>query len=81
MTREHWNSKLRIENPRNHSYEAVEKLRRLLAEGAGICEDPHRADFYEVHDDAAVYYIYASPITGKVYLLASSQKEALPVTA
>jgi hypothetical protein len=80
MTRARWNSNLRIEDPRNHSYEAVERLRRLLADGAGVCEDPHRRDFYEVHDDAAVYYIYSSPITGKVYLLATSQKEASPVT-
>ena len=66
---------MRIEDPRNHSRETIERLRTLLADGASINEDPHRRDFYEVHGDAAVYYIYASPITGKVYLLATSQKE------
>lgn len=80
MTRVRWHSKIRIEDPRNHSFETVERLRTLLADGAGIYEDPHRRDFYEVHDDAAVYYIYASPITGKVYLLATWQKEPSPVT-
>ncbi len=75
-----WDLNMRIEDPRNHSSETVEKLRMLLADGATVSEDPHRTDFYEVYDDAAVYYIYSSPITGKVYLLASSQKEPVPVT-
>lgn len=75
-----WDSKLSIEDPRNHSPETVEKLRVLLADGATVSEDPHRRDFYEVHDDSAVYYIYASPTTGKVYLLASWQREPSPVT-
>lgn len=75
-----WDSKLSIEDPRNHSVETVEKLRALLANEAAVSEDPHRRDFYEVQGDSAVYYIYASPTTGKVYLLASSQRERLPVT-
>jgi hypothetical protein len=79
MKKARWDSKLRIEDPRNHSFETVERLRALLADGAGVHEDPHRTDFYEVHDDAAIYYIYASPITGKVYLLATWQKERTPV--
>lgn len=70
----------RIEDPRKHPFETVERLRALLADGGAVREDPRRESFYEVHDDASVYYIYASPITGKVYLLATWQKEAAPVT-
>lgn len=80
MTKFRWNPNGRIEDPRKHPYETVERLRELLADGATIREDPRRDSFYEVHDDDAVYYIYASPITGKVYLLATWQKERAPVT-
>lgn len=81
MKNARWKSEVRIEDPRNHPCETVERLRTLLTDGSAVSEDPHRTDFYEVHDDAAVYYIYSSPISGKVYLLATWQKDALPVTA
>jgi hypothetical protein len=71
-----WNA--RIEDTRKHSFETVERLRELLADGGAIRPDPRRESFYEVDDDASVYYIYASPITGKIYLLATWQKEAAP---
>jgi hypothetical protein len=80
MTKLHWNPNCRIEDPRKHSFETVERLRELLADGSTIRQDPRRQSFYEVHDNASVYYIYASPISGKVYLLATWQKERLPVT-
>lgn len=80
MTKLRWNPNWRIEDPRKHPYETVERLRALLAEGTSIRQDPRRQSFYEVHDDASVYYIYASPISGRVYLLATWQKEPSPVT-
>jgi len=73
------NANCHIEDPRKHPFEIVERLRALLADGSTIRQDPRRESFYEVHDDASVYYIYASPITGKVYLLATWQKEPSPM--
>jgi len=80
MTKFHWNSNWRIEDPRKHPFETVQRLRELLADGSNVHQDPRRQSFYEVHDNTSVYYIYASPISGKVYLLATWQKERLPVT-
>lgn len=80
MTKLRWNPNWGIEDPRKHPYETVERLRELLADGTNLRQDPRRQSFYEVHDDASVYYIYASPISGKVYLLATWQKEPSPVT-
>lgn len=75
-----WNQHSEIENPRNHPIQTIERLRRLLAEGAGIQEDGRRRDFFEVHDDDAVYYVYASPVSGKIYLVATCVKEPAPVS-
>jgi hypothetical protein len=61
---------LQIDDLRKHSGEQVETLRNLLAAGAPAQPDPHRDDFYEVADGSRVFYIYISPVTGKVVLLA-----------
>ena len=68
---------LYIENPRNHSPERVETLRRLLAGGARVQADPKRSDFFEVESGSEIYYIHISPITGKILLLAAWPKESL----
>ena len=75
MTKFNWNRDWRIEDPRNHPYPVVERLRTLLADGSEVQEDPRRPGFYEIHDDDSVYYIYASAISRKIYLLASGQKQ------
>jgi hypothetical protein len=61
---------LQIDDLRRHSAEQVEALRHLLAAGAIAQPDPHRDDFYEVSDTGRVFYIYISPVNGKVVLLA-----------
>lgn len=68
---------LQIEDPRNHSTECVETLRRLLAGGARVEADPKRSDFYEVESGSDIYYIHISPITGKIMLLATWAKGAI----
>ncbi len=68
---------LKIEDPRNHSTECVETLRRLLAGGARVEADPKRSDFYEVESGSDVYYIHISPITGTIMLLATWAKGAI----
>lgn len=68
-------NELLIEDPRHHSPERVETLRRLLAGGARVEADPKRSDFYEVESGSDVYYIHISPVSGKILLLATWAKE------
>ncbi len=69
-----------IEDLRNHPAEMVEKLRQLLASGAPAKPDPRRANFYELENHSQVFYIHISPANGKVWLLATWQKEESPAT-
>lgn len=71
-------NELLIEDPRHHSPECVETLRRLLAGGARVEADPKRSDFYEVESSSDVYYIHISPVSGKILLLATWAKEPAP---
>jgi len=67
-----------IDNPRHYSKESVEKLRRLLIQGAPAVADSHRKDFYEVEDGDRVFYVHLAP-NGNIWLLATwlkSQPEA-----
>ena len=67
--------KVQIEDPRNHSPEAVLTLKRLLACGAKVSPNPKRAGFYEVEGRSTVYYVYAPSLNGKVVLLATWPSE------
>ncbi|MHB8527478.1 MAG: hypothetical protein ACYC92_10070 [Candidatus Acidiferrales bacterium] len=69
---------LNIEDPRHHSQERVETLRRLLAGGARVESDPKRPDFYEVESGSDIYYIHISPVTGNILLLAAWPKNGVP---
>jgi hypothetical protein len=69
------NQQLNIEDLRNHGPEAVEKLRQLLACGAPAKPDPGRSAFYELEDGNKVFYIYLSPVNGKILLLATWLKD------
>ena len=69
---------LNIEDPRHHSPERIETLRRLLAGGARVEADPKRSDFFEVESGSDVYYIHISPINGKIVLLAAWPKDSVP---
>jgi hypothetical protein len=60
-----------IENPREYPSGAIESLRRLLRSGAAPEPDPRRENFYQIDGDEEVYYIYVSPISGNVVLLAN----------
>ena len=59
-----------IENPREYEPSAVEHLRHLLAAGKPLQGDPRRESFYEVEGNDETYYIYISPISGNVVLVA-----------
>jgi len=69
-----------IDNVKNHSAEAVEKLRAMLMAGAPAHPDPRRKNFYELENCSRIYYIHLSPLTGKVMFLAVWDKEPDGVT-
>ena len=62
---------LEIEDLRNHSQEMIARLRDVLAGGATVTPDPKRVGFFEVKRREQIYYIYVSPSTGKVFLIAA----------
>src|SRR5579863_9073961 len=64
-----------IEDRRAHAPAVVENLRALLAGGVHAELDPHRGDCYDLEDGARAYYIYISPVNGRVVLLASCLKK------
>ena len=65
---------LRLEDPvvedlRHYDPEAVERLRRALAEGVSFTKDPKRKRFYEVQVGNEHFYIHVLPGARKVFLL------------
>ena len=65
-----------LENPRRYPESVTEKLRRLLIAGGEVQEDPRRPNFCEIEDDGCSYYIYVSPISGRITLLAQWSRVA-----
>ncbi len=59
-----------IRNLRNHPWQDVEALRRLLSAGAEVTPDPRRKNFYEVEGASQVYYIHVPPASSRVMFLA-----------
>jgi hypothetical protein len=72
-----WEQEVKIEDLRNHPAEAVRSLRNLLSSGAKVTPDPKRTGFYEVESGSLVYYIYSSPTTEKILLLATWPNESV----
>lgn len=63
-------NRLSIKSLRNHSVEALEAVRALLTDGAEARPDLSRRNYYELDGGDRVFYIFVSPATGKVTLLA-----------
>jgi hypothetical protein len=72
-----WEPEGKIEDLRNHPAEAVMSLRNLLSNGAKVTPDPKRSGFYEVESGSLIYYIYSSPTTEKILLLATWPNESV----
>ncbi len=66
---------LEIEDPRNHSQGLIAQLRDVLARGANATPDVKRPHFYEVRHPGQLYFIYISPNTGKVLLIAGCSSD------
>jgi hypothetical protein len=61
---------LEIEDLGNHHAATVIQLGILLAGTVDVVADPKRKGVYEVAGGSMVYYIYVSPVSGIISLLA-----------
>jgi hypothetical protein len=67
---------LEIQDLGNHPASTVINLGILLAGGVDAKPDLKRKDLYEVESVTTAYYIYVSPVTGAISLIASWKKVA-----
>ena len=61
---------LEIEDLGNHQAATVIELGFLLAGTVDVVADPKRKGVYEVEGGSTIYYIYVSPVSGTISLLA-----------
>lgn len=73
-------NKVSVKSLRNHSMETLEAVRALLADGAEARPDLSRRNFYELDGGDRVFYIFVSPASGKVTLLAVWDNARRPIT-
>ena len=62
---------LDIEDLGRHPAATVIRLGIVLAGTVNASPDPKRKNFYEVKDGASTYYIYVSPVTSTISLIAA----------
>jgi hypothetical protein len=67
---------LDIEDLGMHSASTVVRLGIALAGSVNVTPDPKRKNFYEVKEGATSYYIYVSPVTATISLIAAWQNKA-----
>ena len=60
-----------IQDLGDHPALTVITLGILLAGEVDVTPDPERKDFYEIESASTVYYIYVSPVTGTISLIAT----------
>ena len=71
-----------IDNIHKYPQSIVDRLAVLLSAGAVAEADARRKGFYDVSDGDRVFFIHISPVSGKVFLLASWRVEpSLPLVA
>ena len=63
-----------IENLRNYPADTVANLHDLLANGALAHADPRHENFYEIENGSRIFYVFLSPASHKVILLATWPK-------
>ena len=76
------NHKPAIDNIHNYPQSVVERLLNVLTFGAIATADDRRKGFYDVTDGDRAFFIHISPVSGKVFLLASWRVQPeLPLVA
>ena len=63
----------------DHSAMTVINLAMVLAGEVNATRDPKRKDLYEIETDSIIYYIYVSPFTGAISLIATWKNANQPV--
>jgi hypothetical protein len=75
---------IEIEDLGNHSPATVVNLAILMAGGVNAKPDPKRKDCYEIEGEPAlwptVYYVYVSPFTHTIFLIACWKNVLPPLT-
>lgn len=66
-----------VDNLRNYPAEIIKELRDLLLGGGSALPDPKRKGFYDIENHERTFFICISPITGRVWLLATWQNTIL----
>jgi hypothetical protein len=69
-----------VDNLRSYSPEITEELQELLLSGGSSVADPKRKHFYDLKSDRRTFFIYISPKTARVTLLATWLHSAAPVS-
>jgi hypothetical protein len=70
---------IRIENPRLYPDGIVDQLREALSSGASLKASELRINFYDVATETRAYFIYLSPVSGDITLVASwTQNSTFP---
>ena len=62
---------VRIENARLYPSEVVDRLYTALSNGAELYANESRTNFYDLNAEGHTYFIYISPATGNVTLIAT----------
>src|ERR1700680_4487890 len=62
---------IRIENARLYPSAIVDQLRTALSKGAELHADKSRMNFYDLDIKGRTYFIYISPASGSVTLIAT----------
>ena len=71
------NNIIRIENARLYPSAIVDRLQTALLNGADLHADESRRNFFDLDIEGRTYFIYVSPVSGNVTLIATwAQKSA-----
>jgi len=66
--------KLEIQDLGNHPAATMINLAFLLSGEVNATPDPKRNDLYEIENGSTVYYVYKSPFSGTIFLIATWKK-------
>ena len=59
-----------VENVRNYPPEMIQELEQLLLAGASASPDPKRKHFFDLENRDRTFFVYISPVTSQVVLVA-----------
>jgi hypothetical protein len=72
---------IRIENARLYPATTVDQLRTALSNGAVLQPNEARRNFYDLDTEGRTYFIYVSPASGSITLIATWERKRPPADA